>query len=303
MFLLRGELSLFGAKFYLCNMSVLRRKIPPFIYKRSNLTLLVVFTSVFALLFINIYKPFESPQWYPITQFEYFLYSSLIILTGVLVVVISRIIMFYYTKKRTLTYWEYIIWVIGEIFFMSLFYTLYSYTLDETRDFMEVYRSSVINTSLILLLPYTITILFLSWKENSKRLKQLEKELEQGEANVPVGADILTFRDEKGELLLSIKKDSLLYLEAADNYVSVWYLSKSGVTKYLVRNTLREMEERFANTAVVRCHRSFMVNLDQVKVARRTRNGIVLDLGTDKVPDIPVSRTYADRIAQWFTTI
>ncbi len=242
-------------------MSVLRRKIPPFIYKRSSLTLLVVFTSVFALLFINIYKPFESPQWYPITQFEYFLYSSLIILTGVLVVVISRIILFYYTKKRTLTYWEYIIWVIGEIFFMSLFYTLYSYTLDETRDFTEVYRSSVINTSLILLLPYTITILFLSWKENSKRLKQLERELEQGEANVPVGADILTFRDEKGELLLSIKKDSLLYLEAADNYVSVWYLSKSGVSKYLVRNTLREMEERFANTAVVRCHRSFMVNL------------------------------------------
>lgn len=80
-------------------MSIMRRKIPPFIYKRSNLTLLVVFTAIFALLFINIYKPFESSRWYPITQFEYFLYSSLIILTGVLVVVISRIIMFYYTKK------------------------------------------------------------------------------------------------------------------------------------------------------------------------------------------------------------
>ncbi|HRW95326.1 MAG TPA: LytTR family DNA-binding domain-containing protein [Bacteroidales bacterium] len=284
-------------------MSILRRKIPPFIYKRSNLTLLVVFTSVFALFFINIYKPFESPQWYPITQFEYFLYSSLIILTGVLVVVISRIIMFYYTKKRTLTYWEYIIWVIGEIFFMSLFYTLYSYTLDEARDFMEVYRSSVINTSLILLLPYIITLLFLSWKENSHRVKLLEKALEQGEANPQLSVGILTFYDEKGELLLSIKKDSLLYLEAADNYVSVWYLSKNGVTKYLIRNTLRQMEERFEHTSVVRCHRSFMVNLDQVKIAKRTRNGIVLDLGTDKVPDIPVSRTYAERIAQWFTKI
>jgi DNA-binding LytR/AlgR family response regulator len=284
-------------------MSIMRRKIPPFIYKRSNLTLLVIFTAVFALFFINIYKPFESPQWYPITQFEYFLYSSLIILTGVLVVVISRIIMFYYTKKRTLTYWDYIIWVIGEIFFMSLFYTLYSYTLDETRDFMEVYRSSVINTSLILLLPYIITLLFLSWKENSRRVKELEKELEHGDANTQLSAGILTFHDEKGELLLSIKKDSLLYLEAADNYVSVWYLSKSGVNKYLVRNTLREMEERFLQSAVVRCHRSFMVNLDQVKIAKRTRSGIVLDLGTDKVPDIPVSRTYADRIAQWFTTI
>lgn len=81
-------------------MGFMRRKIPPYIYKKSNLILLVVFTAVFALLFINIYKPFESPQWYPITKFEYFLYSSLIILTGVLVVVISRIVLFYYTKKE-----------------------------------------------------------------------------------------------------------------------------------------------------------------------------------------------------------
>jgi len=282
-------------------MSILRRKIPPFIYKRSNLTLVVAFTAIFALLFINIYKPFESPQWYPITKFEYFLYSSLIILTGVLVVVISRVVMFYYTKKRTLTYWEYIIWVIAEIIFMSLFYTLYSYTLDETRDFMEVYRSSVIKTSLILLLPYIISILFLSWKEKSMRLKELEEKEKGGKP--ASGADTINFRDEKGVLQLSIKKDSLLYLESAGNYVAVWYLSKSGVSNYLVRNTLKEMETRFAQTRIVRCHRSFMVNLDQVRVAKRTPGGIVLDLGITKVPDIPVSRTYAEQIARWFTNL
>jgi hypothetical protein len=282
-------------------MSFMRRKIPPFIYKRSNLTLVVAFTALFALLFINIYKPFESPQWYPITQFEYFLYSSLIILTGVLVVVISRIIMYYYTKKRTLTYWEYLIWVIAEIFFMSLFYTLYSYTLDETRDFTEVYRSSVIKTSLILLLPYIISLLFLSWREKSMRLKELE--VKGQEEGVPARTEIINFRDEKGVLQLSIKKDSLLYLESADNYVSVWYLSKSGVSNYLVRNTLKEMELRFSQTRIVRCHRSYLVNLDQVKVARRTSNGIVLDLGTPKIPDIPVSRTHAEQIARWFTNM
>lgn len=92
-------------------------------------------------------------------------------------------------------------------------------------------------------------------------------------------------------------------MESADNYVSIWYISKTGVSKYLIRNTLKEMEDRFSQTRIVRCHRSFMVNLDQVKIAKRTRNGIVLDLGTDKIPDIPVSRTYADRIAQWFISL
>lgn len=283
-------------------MGFMRKKIPTYIYKKSNLILLVVFTAVFALLFINIYKPFESPQWYPITKFEYFLYSSLIILTGVLVVVISRIVLFYYTKKRTLTYWEYIIWVAAEIFFMSLFYTLYSYTLDETRDFAEVYRSSVINTSLILLLPYVISMLYLSWREKSKQVTALEEERNQGE-DVSGSAGTFAFYDEKGQLQLSVKKDSLLYMESADNYVSVWYLSKTGVSKYLIRNTLKEMEERFSGTNIVRCHRSFMVNLDQVKIAKRTPTGIVLDLGTDKIPDIPVSRTYASQVAGWFTSV
>lgn len=186
-------------------MGFMRRKIPPYIYKKSNLVLLVVFTAVFALLFINIYKPFESHQWYPITKFEYFLYSSLIILTGVLVVVISRIVLFYYTKSRTLTYWQYIIWVAADIFFMSLFYTLYSYTLEETRDFAEVFRSSVINTSLILLLPYSISILYLSWKEKSKQVVALEEERIHGEDS-PLSSGTFTFYDEKGKLQLSVKK-------------------------------------------------------------------------------------------------
>ena len=152
------------------------------------------YSAIFALLFI-IFTNLQSSGGTD-HAFEFLL--SLIILTGVLVVVISRIIMFYYTKKRTLTYWEYIIWVSGEIFYMSLFYTLYSYTLDETRDFWEVYRSSVTNTSLILLLPYIISLLFFSWQEKSRRVRELEEERNREEGGT--AGEILSFRDEKGEL-------------------------------------------------------------------------------------------------------
>ncbi len=284
-------------------MSRLDRKLPPFIYSKSNLTWLVLFTAVFALLFINIYTPFESPSWYPISRIQYFLFSSLIILTGVLVVVISRIVMFYYTKKRTISYWDYILWVAAEIFFMSLFYTLYSYLMDDTRNFWEIYRSSVRNTSLILLLPYFISLLFFSMQEKSRQLKALEESKLPGEGTLSHKGEILSFTDDKGDLKLSIKKESLLFLESADNYVSVWYMSKSGVSKYLLRNTLKEMEDRFANTNIIRCHRSFMVNLDKVKVAKRTKDGIMLDLDVEHIPDIPVSKSYGDRIAQWFASL
>ena len=71
-------------------MGMLGHKIPGYIYEKSNIVRLILLTAFFALVFINIYKPFSSSNWYRVSEFKFFVFSSLIILTGVLVVVISR---------------------------------------------------------------------------------------------------------------------------------------------------------------------------------------------------------------------
>jgi DNA-binding LytR/AlgR family response regulator len=45
-----------------------------------------------------------------------------------------------------------------------------------------------------------------------------------------------------------------------------------------------------------------MVNFDQVKVIRREKDGMYMELGVDKVPDIPISKTYSEKATHWFTT-
>lgn len=277
----------------------LEGKIPPVLYRKKNLIFLVVFTSIFALFFINIYKPFNSPTWYNITQFEYFLYSSLLILTGVLVVVISRMIMYFYAKKHTISYWHFAIWIAMEIISMSVFYTFIYYVLEEEKgiDFMEVFKDSVVNTSLILLLPYTIHTLLVLWREKEEQLKNMEEIKDSTSAK---RGEILMFYDEKGEMKLSIKKDSLYYIESADNYVSIWYLDKQKVVRYLLRNTLKNIEAKFSGTSLIRCHRTYIVNFDQVKVAKKTANGVFLDLGLEQIPEIPVSKSYGEKVTQWF---
>ena len=49
-------------------MNALTRKIPTFHYEKSNLLRLVLFTAVFDLIFINLYKPFSSLTWYPVSE-------------------------------------------------------------------------------------------------------------------------------------------------------------------------------------------------------------------------------------------
>ena len=277
-------------------MGALSNKIPKYVYEKPNIVQLILLTALFALVFINIYKPFSSSNWYPVSELKFFLFSSLIILTGVLVVVVSRICMFYYGRKHGIAYGAYTVWIIIEVASMALFYTFYTLTLNPERDWMGVFKESVINTSLVLLLPYFILHLYFSYQEKEKMLRLLE----QTRADLSAQQSVFSFYDEKNDFKLSVKRNNLLYLESADNYVCIWYLNKGILSKFMLRNSLKAIEETLSDTHVLRCHRSFMVNFEQVKVIRREKDGIYLELGIDKVPDIPISKTYSEKVTHWF---
>ena len=55
------------------------QKIPSYIYGKQNIVRLILWTALFALVFINIYKPFSSTSWYKVSEFKFFVFSSLII--------------------------------------------------------------------------------------------------------------------------------------------------------------------------------------------------------------------------------
>jgi DNA-binding LytR/AlgR family response regulator len=278
-------------------------KIPAYMYEKNNITRLILFTAIFALLFINIFQPFGSRSWYPnISDFKYFFFSSLIILMGMLVVVISRLIMLSWVKKRMITYLQYGLWVVAEILSMSMFYALFSKFIPKegaTRDFIEVFQKSTLHSALVLLLPYAILWLYFSWMDKNSILQKLKQEEKMAE--VPK-KNLIAFPDEKGEFKISIVLENLLYVDSADNYATIHYLNKSKLSHYLIRNSLKWMEENLAkNFPLVRCHRSYIVNLDKVKVLRKTKEGIFLELDAPNTPDIPVSKTYYERVMGKFS--
>lgn len=98
---------------------------------------------------------------------------------------------------------------------------------------------------------------------------------------------------------LSLKKENLILLESADNYVCVWYMNNDTVKKIMIRNTMKCMARDLDGSSIVRCHRSYMVNLDHVKVMRRQNTGITIELGIVGIPDIPISKTYCDSVTRW----
>ena len=219
-----------------------QKPIPSYLNEKQNIIRLILFTSLFALVFINAYSPFGADRWYDLTRLEFFTYSSLTILLGMLVVVISRILMFRVSKRHAINLWQYLIWIFAEIFCMALAYALIEKLfLKDARLFTDLVKNSSRNTALVLLLPYSTLWLYFSWRDKKEQIERLA----EYPAFFENSRNMIPFYDDKGILKFSIKKENLLYIESAENYVNICYLNKGKVSKYLLRDTLKKMEENF----------------------------------------------------------
>lgn len=184
----------------------------------------------------------------------------------------------------------------AEVFFMGLFYTLYQkLILDDPRFFPDLLVVSVQNTALVLLLPYSVMWLYFSWVENKKKLELIKTGLT---LEPPKG--MIHFNDERGTLRISLKAEHLLYLEAADNYVYIHYLDNGRPERQLLRNNLKKLSEELVLSSLVRCHRSYMVNSEMVKLIRRSKDGLLLELDLPDMLTLPVSKTFVDNVMHAF---
>lgn len=95
---------------------------------------------------------------------------------------------------------------------------------------------------------------------------------------------------------LTIPINSLLYIEAQKNNVSVCYLEDEKPTNVEIHSTLTAViEELKEYENIFQCHRSFVVNVNNITSAKGNSNGYQLMLGPC-MNIIPVSRSYVPQL-------
>jgi hypothetical protein len=92
---------------------------------------------------------------------------------------------------------------------------------------------------------------------------------------------------------LMLKPNHILYMEVLGNYVDVHYLDANRkISRKTIRTTIQQMEEALENyPAVVRCHRTYIVNISHIEKVNTSQQGLLLMLKYVN-KEIPVSRTY-----------
>ena len=134
-------------------MNFLSQFIPRYLLTKRSLTIMVTSAAAFAFLFIIIYKPFNVEHWAEVSRFVFIACVLGIVLLGMSIAAISRIIMCYYAKKHSINYLQYIAWGFVELVLMSVAFTICSTLTGVQLDIAEAFEKSLLNTSLILLIP------------------------------------------------------------------------------------------------------------------------------------------------------
>lgn len=95
---------------------------------------------------------------------------------------------------------------------------------------------------------------------------------------------------------LELKPEDLLYIESADNYSNIVFLKEGTISRQLIRASLKRLETQIAVPYIIRCHRSYIVNIRQAKDVSGNAQGYRIGFKPAGVDPVPVSRNYGKEV-------
>lgn len=136
----------------------------------------------------------------------------------------------------------------------------------------------------------------------------LQKKLDEKRGNespdltnpVSVSKETLTFESDNQAEKKTIEAGQLYYIEAASNYIKIFFEERGKLTYFIVRMTMKRAAETvFPHSAFFRCHRAYIVNLDKIEQVEGNAQGYKIKL-RGMEDHIPVSRNlnreFSDRL-------
>ena len=251
----------------------------------------------FSLVFLLTYHPFSDTVWIGLGQ-EVLLPTLLFYLSAIVILLLSKISLMAYQLTHTVSVRKYLFWVLGEFIVIALVYLLFTrYWFDaDIPVTLRLVAYTSLCVGLILGIPYIIFTLLAANKAKSEDIEALELRLK---AEIPSStSSVINFYDYSGTLKISIPSDRIFYIGSQDNYVEIRYELDGKLLNYLMRCRTTRLEKQLEGTSLIRCHRSFIVNIDNVRQLKRENAHVFLELSHPEARKIPVSKSYYEAIAE-----
>ena len=251
----------------------------------------MLFLPFFFFLFCLLYNPAGIKEYYSFGRFSDGFHIVMLSCIILVCLCLLRTAFYFIAKHKTLRWWQYALWCLGEVFVISCFLALYTVLFrHDGSPYFQVLSTCFCFAAMTLVFPYGFLVMTQVIRNKNEDLLRKEQ-----------GGDdsLVRFYDEHKRLKLSVAPSSVLYVKSDFNYVNIHYLSGDRVKDYTLRCSMKSLaESASASQALVRCQRSYFVNPRHVKVLWKDKEGFIYaDLDVPDLPSIPVSKQYYDTIA------
>lgn len=265
-------------------------KISDFSYPKSESRKEIIISSVligiFVYLFLITFQPFGT-QSVVFSKLAFILIPYSVFTT----LVFAIFNLYFLERQRNWTISKEILKLILIIFSCSIVSYFYNALLISKVKinfinflFMLFYTFSI---AIPLCSLYAMTRFIYLNSQNQRKAKQILQKLDlQKENNFYENSNnTINIQD------YNFKEENLLFVESSDNYCTFHYMQNSKSEKILLRTTLKSVEGQIQSKKILRCHRSYIVNLEKIKNLSGNAQGYKLVIEDSNII-IPVSRKY-----------
>lgn len=251
--------------------------------------------AIFFYFFIIFFLPFGVDNYNPNHEYtayfllEIFKFSIPLFLGALLNEFILRPLVIKEASLKNIIFWS--TWTL--LFLNSIVFLSYNF-LGNWHDFkLESYLEFLVNGSAVFIFP--LAGVFFVYK-----YRALQNQIVQSVTTKNSGIDeslLVNFKGQGSKDQIMISLGNFRYGKAQDNYVELVYVENGELKKFLLRTSLSTLSDSLGNSVIVRCHRSYLVNLLQVHAVTGGSSEIKLHVkGIDVL--IPVSKSYREAALQ-----
>ena len=269
----------------------------PFIEKKNHRILASVLFSGFIYVFLIIFQPFgiSNIQYYKSVFVAGFFGITFIVLLFSFLVVPNILKSQFDFDKWTIK--KNVIFIVIQFLIITILNWIYNSTIGKEITEQHSLFFFVFITVSVGLIPTLFLIYFIE--------KNLSRKNQHIATSFSKSIQDRTNKSENSKIkLLSLNNDEtivtelkqLICIKSEGNYLKVFFMVENEIKSKLIRNSIKNIEEQlivFKN--IIRCHRSYIVNLDMVsKISGNARN---FNLHIEKLGfEIPVSRSFPKEI-------
>jgi len=208
-----------------------------------------------------------------------------------------------YFSENSWTTKKEILWTIINVFLIGLGNYIFSFLIKVTGFSWWNWLVFEAYTMAVGVFPITISILANQVRLRNKfegQSQKLNVDIEKKQSQLIAETGPSTIALESGTDGFTLAIENFLYAKSDDNYVEIYYVSNSTISRKIVRHTLTNVYALLSrHKNIFRCHKSYIVNLNHVHRVSGNAQGYKLHLrGTDEL--LPVSRAVNETIKLYF---